>query len=62
MMSIRCNICSMDLEENDIETHLKDVQHQSNKKIILDSKDNENKNGQSLIKIWLDSLKSSNFE
>lgn len=52
----------MDLEENDIETHLKDVQHQSNKKIILDSKDNENKNGQSLIKIWLDSLKSSNFE
>ena len=62
MLSISCNICSVDLEEKDIDAHIKDALHQSNKKIILYSKDDENKNGQSLIKTWLDSLKSGSFE
>lgn len=61
-MSIRCNICSLDLDEKDIEAHLKDMQHQSNKKSILDSKGEENKNGKSLIKIWLESLESGKIE
>ena len=61
-MSIRCNICSLDLDEKDIEAHLKDMQHQSNKKSILDSKGKENKNGNSLIKIWLESLESGKRE
>ena len=61
-MSIRCNICSLDLDEKDIEAHLKDRQHQSNKKSILDSKGKENTNGESLIKIWLESLESGKRE
>lgn len=62
LMSIRCNICSLDLDEKDIEAHLKDIQHQSNKKSILDSKGKENKNGKSLIEIWLESLESGKIE
>lgn len=61
-MSIRCNICSLDLDEKDIEAHLKDMQHQSNKKSMSDSKNMENTAGESVIKMWLESLESGKIE
>ncbi len=61
-MDARCNICSLDLDEKDIEAHLKDMQHQSNKKSMLDSKNMENTAGESVIKMWLESLESGKIE
>ncbi len=53
-MSQRCNICSLDVDEKEIESHLSSLQHIDNKAKL--SKKIERGSDLSVVKVWQKSL------
>jgi len=51
-------MCSVDLDEKEIEKHQKSEEHQLNRRRILDMKRREDQNRKSVAQIWLESLNS----
>lgn len=53
-MNLRCNICSQDMDEKDVNNHVISKQHQENKSKIAatNSKGSDN----SVVKMWQKSL------
>ncbi|VVC05774.1 Uncharacterised protein [uncultured archaeon] len=53
-MNLRCNICSQDIDEKEIENHVSSKQHEENKSKI--SGTNPKGSDNSVVKMWLKSL------
>ncbi len=52
-LTVRCNICSIGIEEKEVESHISSQQHMNNKlKISI----NEKGSDKSVAKLWYDSL------
>ncbi|MDE1726423.1 MAG: hypothetical protein KGH89_04075 [Thaumarchaeota archaeon] len=56
-MNLRCNICSEEIEEKEMENHVNTQQHKDNKSKI--SKINENSSDISVVKMWRDSFSNN---
>ncbi len=54
-MSIRCNVCSLEIDEKDVEVHINTQQHKDNKVKI--SKKIERGSDLSVVKVWQNSNK-----
>jgi hypothetical protein len=52
-MNFLCNICSIDLDEKDVKSHIKTQEHEQNK--IINSKTIRG-SGKSVASMWFDSL------
>ncbi|MDE1826275.1 MAG: hypothetical protein KGH83_01625 [Thaumarchaeota archaeon] len=52
-MSLRCNICSQEIDEKEMENHVNTQQHKDNKLKI--SKPNESGSDISVVKMWYSS-------
>ena len=55
-MAPRCNICSQDVDENQVEGHVDSAQHKENKAKL--SKKSEKGSDLSVVKVWQSSLGS----
>lgn len=53
-MAPRCNICSQDVDEKQLESHVDSVQHKENKAKL--SKKIEKGSDLSVVKVWQSSL------
>ena len=49
-MNLRCNICSQDIDEKEVENHIASKQHQENKTKIPSLHSNGSDN--SVVKMW----------
>ncbi len=54
-MSFRCNICSLEIDEKDVENHITTPKHMENKTMI--SKKIERGSDLSVVKVWQNSIK-----
>jgi hypothetical protein len=54
-MNLYCNICSQEIDEKEMESHVNTRQHNENKSKI--SKTNERGSANSVVKMWQNSLK-----
>ncbi len=54
-MSIRCNVCLLEIDEKDVEAHVNSQQHRDNKVKI--SKKIEHGSDLSVVKVWQNSNK-----
>ncbi len=54
-MNVRCNVCSLEIDEKDVQTHVNTSQHKDNKAKI--SKKIERGSDLSVVNVWLDSIK-----
>ncbi len=54
-MSIRCNVCALEIDEKDVEVHVNSQQHKDNKAKI--SKKIERGSDLSVVKVWQNSNK-----
>ncbi len=52
-MTVRCNICNVDIDEKEVETHVKSRQHEQSKSGISSS---NNGLDTSVVKTWYNSL------
>jgi hypothetical protein len=55
-MAVHCNICNIDIDEKDVDIHIKSGQHEQNKKSISS---NDSGLEISVAKTWRNSLNSS---
>ena len=53
-MTLRCNICSQNIDEKEVENHVSSKQHQENKSKI--SATNSKGSDNSVVKMWQKSL------
>ncbi len=53
-MNLRCNICSQDIDEKEVENHASSKQHQENKSKVPST--NIKSSDNSVVKMWLKSL------
>ncbi len=53
-MTLRCNICSQDIDEKEVESHVNTLQHKENKARLGRIK--ETGSGASVVKVWLESF------
>ncbi|MGI0101589.1 MAG: hypothetical protein ACREA7_03215 [Nitrosotalea sp.] len=56
-MNLRCNICSQEIDENEMEAHVNTQQHKENRLKI--SKPNENGSDTSVVKMWHNSFSNN---
>jgi hypothetical protein len=54
VLNLRCNICSQEIDEKEIENHVKTEQHKENKSKISGSNGKGSDN--SVVKMWQSSL------
>ena len=54
-MIVHCNVCEIDIDETEIESHLNNSKHQSNKQTISIAKNKEYGNNKSVIQLWQES-------
>ncbi len=52
-MTVRCNICNVDIDEKEVDGHIKSVQHEQNKTKISSSSSGLEI---SVVKTWRNSL------
>ncbi len=53
-MALRCNICSVELEEKDVENHIASSSHKENRERLAKAKDTGS--DASVAKAWMGSL------
>ncbi|MFZ1076581.1 MAG: hypothetical protein WAN47_04020 [Nitrosotalea sp.] len=56
-LNLRCNICSQEIDEKEVESHVNMQQHKENKLKI--SKPNESGSDISVVKMWYNSSSNS---
>ncbi|HJU12983.1 MAG TPA: hypothetical protein VJ792_00820 [Candidatus Nitrosotalea sp.] len=54
-MVVRCNICSKELEEKEVDTHVATKEHKEGKEKL--ARKNETGSEVSVVKVWMNSLR-----